>query len=79
MKDERKYKNNNPVANPITMRGASDLIRGKLVYDFHFVENDAGDIIGKAVMFYERDKPEEKARRWTLLILDDGSLLIAEW
>ena len=79
MKRKGKHRKNEIVCRPITFDEAKYLTCGKLIYYFGDLTDMDGNIIGKALMFYERDKPEEIAQRWTLQLYDDGRMMIAEW
>ena len=71
------------ILKPITLQEADDLACGKMIYQLGVVHDMEGNILGKGLIFrenfYETGTPEEKAKTWSLHMLDDGRLLINEW
>ena len=71
------------LAKPITMEEANALTCGKMFYQFHFLYDQEDNIIGKTLIFmenfYETGQPEEAATKWSILVFDDGRLMISEW
>lgn len=79
MSRKHKHKNDH-ILKPITMEEATALACGKIIYQLGTVEDrETGKTIGKSLMFYERDKPEEQAKHWDLIFFDDGRLMVNEW
>lgn len=79
MSRKRKHKEKGIVCRPITFDEVKELTCGKIIYFFGDLMDGCGNIIGKSLEFYERDKPEEIAQRWSLQLHDDGYMTIAEW
>ena len=79
MRRKRKRRERGIPCRPITFDEVKELTCGKLIYYFGDLMDSSGNILGKSLMFYERDKPEEIAQRWSLQLYDDGRMMIAEW
>lgn len=79
MNRKHKHRRKRTFCRPITFDEVKELTCGKIIYYFGDLNDCSGNIVGKSLMFYERDKPEEIAQRWSLHLYDDGSMMIAEW
>lgn len=68
---------------PITMEEITELTCGKMIYQFHFLYDQEDNIIGKSLIFmenfYETGQPEEGTKKWSLLLFDDGKVMVSEW
>ena len=76
---QNKHRRKRTICRPITFDEVKVLTCGKIIYFFGDLMDGSGNIVGKSLMFYERDKPEEVAQKWSLQIYDDGNMMIAEW
>lgn len=79
MSRKRRHRKTNYIVKPITFDEVKELTCGKIIYFFGDLMDSSGNILGKSLMFYERDKPEEIAQRWSLHLYDDGRMMIVEW
>lgn len=69
--------------NPITMEEAKTLTCGKMIYQYSYLYDQDDNVIGKSLIFmenfYETGQAEEQTKKWSLLMFDDGRLMIHEW
>lgn len=88
MRRKRKHREDNrghheSPTSPITAEEARELLCGKLIYQIGPLYDQYDNIVGKSMIvmenFYETCQPEEEATKWSLLVFDDGRLMISEW
>ena len=86
MSRKRRNKNRHlyesPVS-PITAEEVRELLCGKLIYQIGPLYDQYDNIVGKSMIvmenFYETCQPEEEATKWSLLVFDDGRLMVSAW
>ena len=88
MRRKRKHREDNrghheSPTSPITAEEARELLCGKLIYQIGPLYDQDDNIVGKSMIvmenFYETCQPEEEATKWSLLVFDDGRLMISVW
>ena len=86
MSRKRRNKNRHlyesPVS-PITAEEVRELLCGKLIYQIGPLYDQDDNIVGKSMIvmenFYETGQPEEGTKKWSLLLFDDGKVMVSEW
>ena len=79
MSRKRRHRKPDYIVKPITFDEVKELTCGKIIYFFGDLMDSCGNILGKSLQFYESDKPEEIAQRWSLQLYDDGRMTIVKW
>ena len=88
MRRKRRHRKDNSgyhesPTSPITAEEVRELLCGKLIYQIGPLYDQYDNIVGKSMIvmenFYETCQPEEEATKWSLLVFDDGRLMISAW
>ena len=88
MRRKRKHREDNrghheSPTSPITAEEVREFLCGKLIYQIGTLHDQNDNIIGKSLIFmenfYETGQPEEGTKKWSLLLFDDGKVMVSEW